>query len=172
MGFWNRFFSGPGVILLIPWVIVVLLGFALYALSMALVVRMVSLVRGRYIVFVHSNSPVWQDYIAASILPRLPTDSVILNWSDHLKWKWLSFLVRVFRLYGGDTNFNPIGLVGTPLRGVKTFRFWEPFKEFKHGNQKPVRDLEAAFFAHIGKTKPRGHRTTPRTVFSSRADAV
>jgi hypothetical protein len=84
MGFWNRFFSGPGVILLIPCVIVVLLGFALYALSMAFVVRMASVVRGRYVVFVHSNSPVWQDYIADRILPRLPADTVILNWSDHL----------------------------------------------------------------------------------------
>jgi len=157
--FWNRIFNGPGVILLIPWAIVVLLGYIVYAILFAIVVRVVCVFRGRYIVFVHSNSPVWQNYLATNILPRLPADTVILNWSNHLKWRWFSFSVRVFRRYGGDTEFNPIGLVCAPLRGVKTFRFWQPFKDFKHGNDKPLKDMEDKFFKVIGKTKPRGHRT-------------
>jgi hypothetical protein len=107
-------------------------------------------------VFVHSNSPVWQDYIAANILPRLPSDAVVLNWSEHLKWKWFSFPVRVFRLFGADTEFNPMGLVCTPLRGVKTFRFWRPFRDFKHGNDKPLKELEKKFFKYLDNTRPRG----------------
>lgn len=102
LGFWNGSLSGPGVILFIPWVIVVLLGFVVYAFFMAVVVRIVCALRGRYAIFVNSNSPVWQDHIATNILPRLPSDAVILNWSDHLKWKSFSFPVRLFRHYGGD----------------------------------------------------------------------
>ncbi|HBA86303.1 MAG TPA: hypothetical protein DCZ95_19660 [Verrucomicrobia bacterium] len=153
LGFWNRFFRGPGVILLVPWAIVVLFGLLVYSLIMTLLVRAVCLFRGRYIVFVHSNSPVWLDFIANDILPHLPADTVILNWSDRLKWKWFSFPVRLFKLYGGDTNFNPMGLVCTTFRGVKTFRFWDAFKECKHGNEKPLEELKTNFFAYIERTK-------------------
>jgi len=159
LGFWNRFFSGPGVIILIPWAIVVLLGFIVYAIFLTIVVRIVCIFQGRYIVLVHSNSPVWQDYMATNILPRLPDDAVILNWSDRLKWRRLSLPIRVFRFYGGGRDFNPIGLVGTALRGVETFRFWQPFRDFKHGDEKPLKELEARFFECIDTTKLRGTRT-------------
>ena len=153
LSIWKRIFKTTGCFLLIPWVIVVLSGFLFYALLMVGAVRVVCILRGRYIIFVHSNSPVWQDYIAAKILPRLPADTVILNWSDHSKWRWFSFPVRVFKLYGGDANFNPIGMVGTSLYGMKTFRFWQPFKDFKHGNEKPLKELETKFFAYIDRTR-------------------
>ena len=152
---WTRFCTGGGIILLIPWAIVVGLGFIVYSSLMMMLIRCVCIYRGRYILFVHSNSPVWQDYIARNILPRLPPDTVLLNWSDHLKWKWFSFPVRVFRFYGRDTEFNPMGMVGTGLRGVQIFRFWQPFRDFKHGNENPLKEMEAAFFNSINKTKPR-----------------
>ena len=155
LGFRSRFFRGPGVIFLIPWVIVVLLGLIVYTVFMSLVVWAVCMFRGRYTIFVHSNSPVWQDYIATNILPRLPSDAVILNWSEHLNWRWGSFPVRVFRLYGGYTDFNPLGLVCTSLRGAKTFRFWQPFRDFKHGNEKPLKDMEDKFLKSIEQTRPK-----------------
>ena len=155
LGFWNRFFRGPGVILLIPWGIMVVLFLLVYALCMGLIIRIVCCLQGRYVVFVHSNSPVWQDYIVANMLPRLPPDAIILNWSERSKWNWFSFPVRVFKLYGGDANFNPIGLVGTSRQGMKSFRFWQPFMEFKHGNEEPVRALEERFFSCIDQTQRR-----------------
>jgi hypothetical protein len=153
LGIWKSIFNVAGCILLIPWVIVVLLGFAVYALLMVMAVRVVCIFRGRYIIFIHSNSPVWQDYIAANILPRLPADTVILNWSDHLTWRRFSFPVRVFSFYGHHAEFNPMGLVGTALRGVKTFRFWQPFRDFKHGNDRSLKDMEASFFAYLDGTR-------------------
>ena len=157
VSFWKRLLWVPGIILLIPWIIIVLLGFLVKALFISLAVRFVYLVRGRYIVFVHSNSPVWQDYISTHILPRLPSDTVIMNWSDRSNWKWLSLPVRVFRHYGADSEFNPLGMVGAPLRGMRTFRFWQPFRDFKHGNEAPLKELEAEFFEYVETTKPKMH---------------
>jgi hypothetical protein len=37
---------------------------------------------GKRVLFVYSNSPVWQSYIEDDILPRLPQGSVVLNWSE------------------------------------------------------------------------------------------
>ena len=71
--------------------------------------------------------------------------------------------------YGGDTNFNPLGMVGTPRLGMRTFRFWQPFRDFKHGNESQLKKLEAQFFQYLDKTKPRKHRTTDCTVPSEGA---
>ena len=40
---------------------------------------------GTRVLFVYSNSPVWQSYIENNIVPRLPPKSVVLNWSEELK---------------------------------------------------------------------------------------
>lgn len=93
-----------------------------------------------FIIFVYSDSPIWKDYVEKEILPQIQNRAVILNWSERSKWK-SSLAVLGFRYFGGYRNFNPIALVFRPFHIVKTYRFFEAFKEFKHGKPKRVEAL-------------------------------
>ena len=105
--------------------------------------------RGRSVLFVYSNSPIWKDYIEREILPYLQDRAVILNWSERRIWK-KSLPVLAFRYFGGDRNFNPMAIVFRPFRLVKTYRFYEAFKDFKHGNTRKVEEMKRALFETLG----------------------
>ena len=105
--------------------------------------------RKPFVVFVYSDSPIWKDYIETEILPHIQDRAVILNWSERRNWK-NSLPMLAFRYFGGYRNFNPIGMVFRPLRFVKTYRFFEAFKAFKHDNRSKVEDLKKALFDEIG----------------------
>ena len=102
-----------------------------------------------FIVFVYSDSPTWKNYIEAEFLPHLQGRAMILNWSERRNWK-NSLAVLAFRYFGGYRNFNPIGMVFRPFHFVKTYRFFEAFKEFKHGDRKKVEELEGELLNNIG----------------------
>ena len=101
------------------------------------------------VLFVYSDSPVWKDYIEGEILPYLQDRAVILNWSERRKWK-ISLAVLAFRYFGGHRNFNPIAIVFRPFHFVKAYRFFEAFKEFKHGNPKKVDEIKKELFEISG----------------------
>jgi hypothetical protein len=103
----------------------------------------------QFIVFVYSDSPTWKDYIENEIVPYLRDRAVILNWSERRHWK-NSLAVLAFRYFGGYRNFNPIGMVFRPFRFVKTYRFFEAFKEFKHGNPQNVEKLRKQLLRATG----------------------
>jgi hypothetical protein len=102
-----------------------------------------------FVLFVYSNSPIWKDYIESEIIPHIQNQAIILNWSERKMWK-LSLPVLAFRYFGKDRNFNPIGIVFRPFRFVKTYRFYEPFREFKHGDPRRVEKLKGEFFEILG----------------------
>ena len=99
--------------------------------------------------FVYSDSPTWKDYIETKILPQIRDRAVILNWSERRKWK-NSLAVLAFRYFGGHKNFNPIGIVFRPFRLVKAYRFFEAFKEFKHGDTEKVEKMKRELFEALG----------------------
>jgi hypothetical protein len=99
--------------------------------------------------FVYSDSPTWKDYLEREILPHIQDNAVILNWSERRKWK-NSLAVLAFRYFGGYRNFNPIGIVFRPFHLVKTYRFFEAFKEFKHGNPDRVEEIKNELFEALG----------------------
>lgn len=105
--------------------------------------------REKLIVFVYSDSPTWKDYIGREILPSLQGRAVILNWSERKKWK-TSVAVLAFRYFGGHRNFNPIGMIFRPFHFVKIYRFFEAFKDFKHGDPKRVEDMKGKLFEDLG----------------------
>jgi hypothetical protein len=105
--------------------------------------------RKQYAIFVYSESPIWKEYIEREILPHIQDRAVILNWSERRKWK-NSLAVLVFRYFGGHRNFNPIGIVFRPFRFVKTYRFFEAFKDFKHGDAKRVEEIKRKLFDVLG----------------------
>lgn len=106
--------------------------------------------RGRRVLFVYSNSPVWRDYIVQNILPRLPPSSVVLNWSERADWPSWNLGVWLFWVYAGSREYNPIAIVVRPLRAPLRFRFWRAFRDFKHGQAESLHAVEKEFFEYIG----------------------
>jgi hypothetical protein len=102
----------------------------------------------QFILFVYSNSPTWKEYIEREILPYLRDRAVILNWSERRNWK-NSLAVMAFRYFGGYRNFNPIAFIFRPFHFVRTYRFFEAFKEFKHGNAERVEVLKRELFNEV-----------------------
>jgi hypothetical protein len=136
------------VLLLVLLSPIVLVGVMLYGLwSLALYVAIWSLwcPRGRYVLFVSSDSPIWRDYVEREILPKLQGRAVILNWSQRKRWN-RSLAVAAFRHFGGDRAFNPLAVVFRPFRFARTFRFFEPFQEFKRGRPEKVESLKERLF--------------------------
>jgi hypothetical protein len=101
--------------------------------------------RGRYVLFVTSDSPIWHDYVEEHILPRLGDRAVVLNWSHRGRWRY-SLAVLAFHHFGGHREFNPLAVVFRPFRLARRFRFYEPFREFKHGDAAAVAKLEIELF--------------------------
>lgn len=101
------------------------------------------------VLFVYSDSPTWKDYIEREILPYLRDGAVILNWSERRKWR-TSLPVLAFRYFGGHRNFNPIAMVFHPFHFVRTYRFFEAFKDFKHDNPGTVEEIRKELFETIG----------------------
>ena len=105
--------------------------------------------RKQDILFVYSDSPTWKDYIEREILPYIRERAIVLNWSERKRWK-NSLAVFAFRYFGGDRNFNPIALVFRPFRFVRVYRFFEAFKDLKHGDPQRVEKIKRELFEMIG----------------------
>jgi hypothetical protein len=104
----------------------------LAAVALQIAVWVVWCVRGRYVLVVYSNSPIWQQYFEQQILPAIGARGVVLNWSDRKRWRY-SLAVVAFQLFAGSREFNPLALVFQPFAWVRQFRFYRPFQAFKHG---------------------------------------
>ena len=103
----------------------------------------------RRVLFVYSESPHWKDHIETTILPQLPANSVVLNWSHRLAWNRFDVPVILFRGFAGTSEFNPIGLVFERFSVVKRYRFWQAFREARHGRPDALRLVEREFLEHV-----------------------
>lgn len=138
-----------GILLLLP---LLLATYLLYAIVLQLVVWLCWCTRGINVLVVYSDSPYWQEYIETQLIPKLPPTTVVLNWSERRKWKSLSLPVLAFRLFGGSSEFNPLVVVFRPFRWTRTFRFWKPFRDYKHGKTTNLEELESKLFQHLTHT--------------------
>lgn len=134
------------IVLIVPVVPFVLAGYFLHRLFLLLVIWLRWCMRGRRVLFVYSNSPVWQDYVEQRRLPRLPERSIVMNWSDRGKWNRFTLPAQAFFCWGGDKKFNPLGVVFRPFRKPLVFRFWKPFIQYKHGKPEALIKLEREMF--------------------------
>ena len=145
------------VVVLSPLLIAVaVVALALYLISsvcLHILIWTVWRTRGRDILFVYSDSPIWHDYIKQNILPRLGDRAVVLNWSERKRWR-LSLSRMAFYHLGGYRAFNPLGVLFRPFRRGRTFRFWGPFRDFKHGHPEALGQMEREFFALAGVQGP------------------
>jgi hypothetical protein len=106
-------------------------------------------VRGRDILFVYSDSPLWHDYIEQRVLPHISERAVVLNWSQRKRWRF-SLARMAFHHFGSYRQFNPLGVVFRPFGRTQTFRFWQPFRDLKHGHPESLQKMEAEFFQVLG----------------------
>jgi len=102
----------------------------------------------RRVLFVYSDSPNWKEHVEAHILPKLPANTVVLNWSHRGQWARFSVSVMLFRYFAGKKEFNPIGLVFERFNVVERYRFWQPFHDAKHGCPEALQLVEAQFLGH------------------------
>lgn len=100
---------------------------------------------GRKVLFVYSDSPHWKTHVETNILPQLPKNSVVLNWSHRPAWHRFDVSVLLFHGFAGTKEFNPIGLVFQRFRLVKRFRFWQAFRDARHGRPEALQLMESAF---------------------------
>ena len=98
--------------------------------------------RGKDILFVYSDSPIWRDYMLSEMLPLVEKRAVVLNWSERGTWKWWSLSVLAFRFFSGRKAFNPLIVVFRPFHLARKFRFWPAFREWKQGNKEAVEKLK------------------------------
>ena len=138
----------PLIIILFPLVVVLCIFWLLYHVALYLLVWTCWLTQGKDILFVYSDSPHWHDYIESEILPRIKDRAVVLNWSERRNWiQSFSLGAAVFRYFGGRREFNPLGLYFHPFSRCKTYRFWQPIRDWKKkGNRKELDELLLRFF--------------------------
>jgi hypothetical protein len=108
--------------------------------------------KGKKAVFVYSDSPHWKERIESKVLPMISDQAVVLNWSERstLRWKQRPLDVRIFEHWGGSLEFNPVAIV-LPAEGpVEVIRFWQAYKDYRHGNPRLLREKEQELFDALG----------------------
>jgi hypothetical protein len=115
---------------------------------------------GKRLLLVYSNSPHWQAYIEEHWLSRISRVAVVLNWSERAQWpEQHPFEAEIFRMWAGDREFNPLAIV-IPERGpLQVIRFWQAFRDYKHGNDRALRTAEAELGAAAGVPLRAGARS-------------
>ena len=126
---------------LIIWVPIVIFVFVANRLALHLLVRLLWLPRGKNVLVVYSDSPIWHEYMTKEILPVVAERAVTLNWSERKKWSKRSLAVSIFYSFAGDREFNPLVIVFRLLRPALILRFWPAFKDRKYGRTESVERL-------------------------------
>ncbi|MFH1267504.1 MAG: hypothetical protein ABIK89_17410 [Planctomycetota bacterium] len=147
---WNSLILIVVAPLLLASLPVILVAYLLLTVLLHVLAWLVWNSRGIELLYVYSNSPHWQEYIEQNILPRLPSGAIVLNWSERRKWRF-NLPTVAFRHFGGYREFNPMALVFRPFRWVKIFRFFKPFRDFKHGKPDALHKMESEFFAVLNE---------------------
>ena len=108
--------------------------------------------KGKFILFVYSDSSNWKDYIETKILPQIETRSIVLNWSKRGEWKpRMSYETKLFNYWAGTVEFTPTALI-LPLFGkVKIIRLWQPNKHAKSKKDGISKEAEKALFTAMNQ---------------------
>jgi hypothetical protein len=126
------------LLLVLPLAALAFTSYLLYRALLYLLVWAFWLPRGKDVLFVYSESPIWHEYMTTQILPLVQERAVVLNWSERKKWSRWSLGAAIFRHFGGAVNYNPLVVLFQPLRFARIFRFWSAFKDWKRGYEEPV----------------------------------
>src|SRR5438552_8911825 len=103
------------MIVLIPLVALLLIAaiiiHAIVGRRLARQFRMRWMAERRFIVFVHSDSPVWKEHLNERLFPLINDATVFLNWSHRKQWKLKTQLeAQMLWHWGGPREFNPMAI--------------------------------------------------------------
>lgn len=162
--------SAPALILLLilrtPWLAIGLLPLAFCILFQAYGLMLLLMARSCWRktpicgVLVYSDSPNWKKYIESNWLPAIAGRVVVLNWSERKSWG-NSLPVRLFRYYvmerwwnyeNRQTDINPAFILLRGLRHPHVYRYYQAFRDKKHGRPDALSQLEDRMFAEIDKS--------------------
>lgn len=127
--------------IILPLALIVLTLYLTHRLALYVLIWLLWLPRGKNVLYVYSDSPIWRDYMTSQVLPLVQKRAVVLNWSERRLWPKTSFSAHVLRSFGGEREFNPLVVVFHPFRSARVFRFWPAFKDWKHGHHAPLENL-------------------------------
>lgn len=131
------------LILLLPYALIYLILNFFYGLILHIAVWIYWIPRGKSILIVTSESPIWENYMAEQIISVLQPQAVILNWSKRSERSHsYNPHVLTFNHFGGKNEFNPLAFVFRPFRRAKVFRFWDAFKNYKHGKEHSLEEIK------------------------------
>ena len=135
--------------LILPLALFALASHVLYRALLYLLIWALWLPKGKDVLLVYSDSPIWHEYMTTQVLPQLQGRAVVLNWSERAKWPQLSLAVAVFHHFGGARDFNPLVVLFKPLRTANIYRFWSAFKDWKRGYKEPVERMTQELVASL-----------------------
>lgn len=137
---------------LVPVIPLIALLFILYAIK-TLILRIAVLLfwstRKIQLLYVYSNSPNWKIYIEQNILPRLPDQKILLNWSERQLWQRFSLASLVFNHYKKQRDYNPMAIAIKPFSKARVFRFYSAFCDLKHNKPETLQKIEKEFFDYV-----------------------
>lgn len=133
------------IVLLLPIILpLALAGLVLHLLNKGIVYLLVWvwwLPKGKDVLYVSSDSPIWKEYMETEVFPLVAERAIVLSWSERSKWPKWSFAVRVFRTFRRARDFNPMVVLFRPFRSARVFRFLPAFQKWKHGDRASVEQL-------------------------------
>ncbi len=91
--------------------------------------------RGRDILFVYSDSPIWRDYIEKQILPHIGERTIVLKWSQRNRWR-VSVARLAFHHFGGFVSSIRSRLSFVRSAARERFGFGNPLEISSTGIQK------------------------------------
>ncbi len=143
--------------------IFVFLHFTIKAAILSVLVLLKWRTKGKYGVFVYSNSKKWKEYVEEKYIPIIAQHCFIINWSDY-KWRADTIIAKtlgwkVFCHWTGigsslfhKTKNNhgkywlPVAIIFKPWFMPKVLYLGDAIKEFNQGITKPLTEIEEKMF--------------------------
>jgi hypothetical protein len=107
---------------------------------------------GKFVLIAYTESELWAPYIENVLLPQIADHCVVVNRSRE-NWK------RQFRaergalsFWGGWRSHTPIAVVLRPWGRIRVFRFYDSFKQMKHGQTTSLEAMSSDLIRCIGET--------------------
>jgi hypothetical protein len=136
-------FFVPLLLLILPVLLLWAAFYWMYRVTLYLLIWLLWLRKGKDVLFIYSDSPIWHEYMTSQILPLVQERAIVLNWSQRKTWQKWSLAVRAFQMFSGRRDFNPMVMLFRRFRGAKSFRFFSAFKEWKHGETQKIEELRS-----------------------------
>ena len=111
--------------------------------------------KGKFILFVYSDSSNWKEYVEAKLLPRIEVHAVVLNWSKRREWETrMRFEKKLFDQWAGSGEFTPTAIVLPVFGKVRVFRLWPSPQHLKQRKESVSKEAEQALLKTLKELGP------------------